>query len=68
MNAFLYNVVARLPRPVQPYVKALVPLVAGVAVAGQDLVFDVAEVSELKVLIGSAVVALLTLALPNVDD
>lgn len=67
MNKFLNAVVARLPRKLRRYAKALVPLLAGVAVAGQDLVFDAAEVDELKALAGAALLALVVAAVPNQD-
>ena len=68
MQGFLEAVVARLPRRLRPIAKALVPLAVAVAIAGQDLVIDAAEVDELKVVAAGAVVALLTYLVPNLND
>lgn len=65
MATFLENVVGKLPVSVQPYAKAVVPLVLGVVAAGQDLAFDAVEVDELKVLAWSVVTSVLVLAFPN---
>lgn len=67
MNKFLTAVVSKLPLSVQPYAKALVPLVLGAFLVAQDLVVSVEEVDTLKTLAGAAVVSLLVLAFPNVD-
>ena len=67
MNRFLTALVAKLPKRVRPYAKAIVPLGVGAAVIAQDLVIDAQEVNDLKTLVAAAVVSLLTLAVPNVD-
>lgn len=64
---FLERVVGVLPVAVQPYAKAVVPVVLAAVIAGQDLVFDLAEVNELKTLAIGAVTAALVATFPNVE-
>jgi hypothetical protein len=64
MTKFLEALVAKLPAPLQPYAKAIVPLAFGAAVIVQDLTITVAEVNELKVLAFSVAYSLAVLAVP----
>lgn len=62
---FFDAVVSKLPANLQPYAKALVPLLAGVAAAVADLAVSGEEAHQLYVLAGAAVTALLVLGVPN---
>lgn len=64
---FLQNLVALLPVGLQPYAKGLVPVVAGIAVALDDLTIDVTEVGVIRGLVGGAILSALVILFPNLD-
>jgi len=66
MNEFLYALVGKLPVSVQPYAKALVPVVvAAVAIVVQLVETDTFDTSELWTAVSAAVLVILTYAVPN---
>lgn len=68
MNTFLENVVAKLPKKVQPVAKAFVPTGVAAAVAAQDLAFSAVEVNEIKTLAIGAIASVLTYLIPNLGE
>jgi hypothetical protein len=66
MSTFLTALVGKLPVSLQPYAKALVPVVvAAVALLVQVVETNTFDTAELLTAVGAAVVTLLTLAVPN---
>ena len=66
MSTFLTALVGKLPVGLQPYAKALVPVVvAAVALVVQLVETNTFDTAELWTAVGAAVVALLTLGVPN---
>lgn len=65
MSKFLDALVGRLPAPIQPYVKATVPLALAAVLVVQDLTVTAVELNSLAVAAGGAVTSLLVLVFPN---
>lgn len=65
----LYALVAKLPAPLQPYAKALVPVaVASAAAVSSYLVTGTFDTTEIATAVSGAVTSLFVLAVPNADS